>query len=266
MPQAAEVVRSRKSLLFKRLAAQKARASRELVLIEGPKLLAEALAAGAALREVLASPRAETRSRDLLARARARGATLRLLDDALIASLSEVETSQGLLALAERPRFAEERLFQGLPLIVVAIGIQNPGNLGALLRTAEAAGATGAYLTSGCADAFSWKTLRGSMGSAFRLPHVSGLSPGEALARLKERGILAVAAAARGAPAYTRFDWRRPLALLLGAEGAGLPAEIEAAADARIAIPMAGAVESLNVAAAAAVMLFEARRRRGPNA
>lgn len=263
MPQAAEVVRSRKSPVFKRISALKARATRDLVLIEGPKLLAEALAAGLGIREVLAGTTAATRARDLLARARERAIPVRLLDDALVASLSEAETSQGVLALAERPRFEEARLFEGVPLIVVAIGIQNPGNLGALLRTAEAAGASGAYLTTGCADPFSWKTLRGSMGSAFRLPQIAGLSPGGVLARLKERGVLAVAAAMKGASAYTRFDWRRPCALLLGAEGAGLPPELEAAADARVAIPMADPVESLNVSAAAAVLLFEARRRRG---
>lgn len=262
MSQAAEVVRSRKSPLFKRLTALKERAARDLVLIEGPKLLEEALAAGVPIREVLASTRAKARSRDVLEQVRERGIALRLLDDPLLASLSEAETSQGVLALAERPRFDEERLFAGLPLIVVAIGIQNPGNLGALLRTAEAAGATGAYLTTGCADPFSWKTLRGSMGSAFRLPQVVGLSPADALARLRERKILTVAAAMEGAPAYARFAWRRPVALLLGAEGAGLPPAIEAAAGARVAIPMAGAVESLNVTAAAAVLLFEAARRR----
>ena len=100
MPQAAEVVRSRKSPVFKRLAALKARAARDLVLIEGPKLLEEALAAGVAIRDVLASTRAATRSRATLLAAQARGIGVRLLDDALLDSLSEAETSQGVLALA----------------------------------------------------------------------------------------------------------------------------------------------------------------------
>jgi TrmH family RNA methyltransferase len=266
MSQAAEaVIRSRSNPVFKRLKAQKERTDRELVLLEGPKLLEEALGAGIVVREVLCSQRAERshhRSHRVLAEARARGVQVLLLDEALIDSLSEAETSQGVLALAERPRFDEERVFAGVPLIVVAVGIQNPGNLGALLRTAEAAGASGALLTSGCADPFAWKALRGSMGSAFRLPHVAGLSAPAALTRLREHGVMSVAAVKSGGRPYDRFDWRRPAALLLGNEGEGLPAELEAAAEARVAIPMAGPVESLNVTAAAAVLLFEAARRR----
>jgi TrmH family RNA methyltransferase len=259
------VIRSRSNPVFKRLKALKERSDRELVLLEGPKLLEEALAAGVVVREALASPRVERshhRSHRVLAEARARGVTVHLLDDALIDSLSEAETSQGVLALAERPVFDPDRLFEGMPLVVVAIGIQNPGNLGALLRTAEAAGCSGAILASGCADAFAWKALRGSMGSGFRLPQLPGLTTPEALGLLREHGVLSVAAVAAGGTAYDRFDWRRPAALLLGNEGAGLPPAVEKAADARVAIPMAGPVESLNVTAAAAVLLFEAARKR----
>ena len=98
---------------------------------------------------------------------------VRRLDEGILDSLSETETSQGLLALARRPAFDEETIYAGPALlIVVAGGLQNPGNVGAVLRAAEAAGATGAYLTAGTADPLSWKALRGAMGSAFRVPHV----------------------------------------------------------------------------------------------
>lgn len=258
-----EVVKSRANPLVKRLRALRGRRG-PLMLLEGVKLVEEALAAGVALREVVAGPKAERheRGRALLRTLEARGVPLHWLDDAIVASLSEVETSQGVLALAERPRFDEEAVFRGSALVVAAFGLQDPGNLGALLRAAEAAGATGTLLTAGCADAFSWKALRGSMGSAFRLPQLPGLEPHAALNLLRRRGVAAIAATTNGSVSYDRWDWRKPSALLVGAEGSGLPAEIEAAAEARVAIPMAAPVESLNVTAAAAVVLFEAARQR----
>jgi TrmH family RNA methyltransferase len=167
-----------------------------------------------------------------------------------------------LLALARRPLFDEERFFAGTPLVIVAAGIQDPGNLGALLRSAEAAGATGAYLTDGAADPFSWKALRGSMGSVFRLPHRRRIGTVEALARLRERGVRTVAADPGAAKAYHDADLRGPLAFLLGPEGSGLPATLAAQADLAVAIPMAPRVESLNVGVAAGVLLFEAARQR----
>jgi RNA methyltransferase, TrmH family len=258
-----EVVKSRANPLVKRLRALRERRG-TLALLEGVKLVEEALGAGIAIREAVFSPRAERheRGRALLTRLGAAGVPVRWLDDAILESLSEVEASQGVLALAERPRFEEASLFRAPALLVVAAGLQNPGNLGALIRTAEAAAATGVLLTRGCADAFSWKALRGSMGSALRLPQLAGLLASEALALLRRRGVAVVAASVGATRPYDAWDWRRPSALLLGAEGAGLPADIEAAADARIAIPMAAPVESLNVSAAAAVVLFEAARQR----
>jgi TrmH family RNA methyltransferase len=264
-----DAVSSRRNPLVKRLRALKARAARadpELALLEGVTLIEEALLSGVHLAEVVASPRAarDMRSGALLDRLRQEAVPVSSVDDALLASLSELETSQGLLALARRPSFDEERMFTGLPLVLVAVGIQNPGNLGGLLRTAEAAGATGVFLTEGTADPFSWKALRGSMGSAFRLPHVGPLPAQEALARLKARRVRVLAAAADAQVAYDRADLRGPVAILLGSEGSGLPEALVAEADQRVSVPMRGAVESLNVGVAAGILLFEAvRQRRG---
>ncbi len=211
-----------------------------------------------------AAPRAEKSERGarLLAALQARGTPVHRMAEGLVASLSEAEASQGLLALARRPTFDEAALYRATPLVVVAVGVQDPGNLGGLLRTAEAAGATGAYLTAGTADPFSWKALRGSMGSAFRLPHVRGLTAEEALRRLRGHGLLVLATAADAEVAYDRADLRRPFALLLGSEAAGLPDEVVRGADQRLAIPMRGPVESLNVGVAAGILLFEAARQR----
>jgi TrmH family RNA methyltransferase len=264
MSLASEPIRSRQNPAFRRLLEIRNRGSAELALLEGTKLLEEALAASITVTEVAASPRAlaAERSREAVARARAKGAVVRVLDERLLGALSEVETSQGIVALAGRPAFDEAALLRGVPLVVVAVGVQNPGNLGGLLRTAEAAGASGAYLTAGTADPFSWKALRGSMGSALRLPHVSGLTWEEVRARLRARGIAIAATVVEGGTPYDEADLGVPLALVLGNEGAGLPEEIVAAADRRLAIPLGGAVESLNVGVAAGVLLFEAARQR----
>ena len=257
-------IRSRANPLLRRLrrVAKDGGRAEGLALVEGVKLLEEAATAGVVVVEVAVSPRGQERAAALLAALRGRGTALHLVEEALLASLSVTESSQGVLALARRPQFREADIYRPTPLIAVAVGLQNPGNLGGLLRSAEAAGATGAYLTEGSADAFGWKALRGSMGSAFRVPHVAGLALSDALGRLRTRGVRILAAESGPATRYDAADLRGPVALLLGNEGAGLPKAALAAADARLAIPLLGHVESLNVGVAAGILLFEAARQR----
>jgi TrmH family RNA methyltransferase len=258
-------IRSRTNPLVKRLRALKERGpAADLALLEGFTLIEEALSAGLEVVEVAVTPAAaETgRGRALVRQLASRGVPVREVEAAILSSLSETETSQGLLALGRRPAFAEEAIYAGQPLVVVAAGLQNPGNVGALLRAAEAAGATGAYLTAGTADPYSWKALRGAMGSAFRLPQVRGLAADEVLARLRRRGVTTLAAVAASGDPYDGVDLRRPVAFLLGQEKGGLEAELALRADGRVTIPMAGRAESLNVAVAAGVLLFEAARQR----
>jgi TrmH family RNA methyltransferase len=264
MPAEPEVIRSRSNPLFKRFLHLKERGDADLALVEGVRLLHDALDAGVRIREGAVSPRIlqTPKGREILQTLAAKGAEVRVVDDRLLSSISEVETSQGLVALAERPAFTTAHVFRGTPLVLVAVGIQNPGNLGGLLRTAEAAGATGALLTEGTVDPFSWKALRGSMGSAFRLPHLRDLSIRSALALLKAQGVSTVAAYATASVRYDEADLRGPAAFLFGNEGAGLPAEVLQAADQRVGIPMQGSVESLNVSVAAGILLFETARQR----
>jgi RNA methyltransferase, TrmH family len=264
MADALSEVQSRQNPLFRRFRALKEKGAAELCLVEGPKLLEEAAASGVEVVEVAATAGAERaeRSRRVLSRLRDAGAAVRRMHPDLVAALSEAETTQGVLALVRRPAFGEEALYRAPALLVIAVGIQDPGNLGGLLRTAEAAGATGAYLTPGSADPFSWKALRGSMGSAFRLPHVARVAAPEAVRRARARGLAVLATAADGETVYDRADLRRPVALLLGREGSGLPEELVRAADQRLRIPLPGPVESLNVGVAAGVLLFEAARQR----
>jgi RNA methyltransferase, TrmH family len=265
MPRA-ETLRSRANPLYKRLRALKERAAdRDLCLLEGPRVVLEALQAGIAIVEAAASERAETSppGRAALAALREKGVAVRAMSAELVSSLSETETSQGLLGLARRPSFAEERIFRGIPLVLVADGVQNPGNLGSLLRSAEAAGASGAILAGGCADPFSWKALRGSMGSAFRLPHLRGVPIDRALDALDARGITVLATTTDGERRYDEADLRGAVAIVVGAEGAGLPAAVLGRAAARLRIPLREPVDSINVGVAAALVLFEVARQRG---
>ncbi len=261
-----ETLRSRTNPLFKRLRALKERGPEGgLCLLEGPKLVLEALAAGLTVVEAAYSARAQSvaTGAGALTALETQHVPLHAMSSELLASLSEVETSQGLVALAKRPAFEESQLFRRTPLVLVVDAVQNPGNLGGLVRTAEAAGATGAYLTTGCADPLSWKALRGSMGSAFRLPHVRGVEVEDALARLQTRGVAVLATAADGERRYDDADLRGPVAIVVGAEGSGLRAAVRQRAVARLRVPVAFPVESLNVGVAAALVLFEAARQRG---
>jgi len=263
---AEETLRSRANPLYKRLRALKERGTeRDLCLLEGPKLVLDALAASLAVVEAAASPQAagSPHGAAALEALRERGVPVRRMTAELQASLSEAETSQGLLALARRPSFGEAQLFRGTPLVLVAEGVQNPGNLGGLLRTAEAAGASGAFLTTSSADPFSWKALRGSMGSAFRLPHRSGLSIAEALDALEARGLTVFATSPDGDRRYDEADLRGPAALVVGSEGGGVSLAVRERAVARLWVPLVAPVESLNVGVAAALVLFEAARQRG---
>jgi TrmH family RNA methyltransferase len=260
-----EPIRSRANALYRQVHALKTRNRADgLMLLEGIKLIEEALAAGIALVHALISPRLERsqRGRALLDALAGRGVEPRLLDDALLSSISQVETSQGALALARRPAFTEADLYRGRPLILVVTAVQDPGNVGALLRAAEGAGATGAYLAASSADPYSWKALRGGMGSAFRLPCVRMAGAEQILTHLRSRQVVSVAAVASGGLPYDRVDMRRPLALWLGNEGAGLPDALVGQLDERVTVPLAPPVESLNVAVAGGLLLFEADRQR----
>jgi TrmH family RNA methyltransferase len=261
---AREIVTSRSNPLVKRLRALLADSARSgLAVLEGGRLLEEALHAGIQIVECAVAPDVlEGRHSALIGRLEDDGATVRVLAPDVLGALSEAQASQGILAIAQRPAFDEAQIYQGTALVVVGVGIQNPGNVGGLLRTAEAAGATGAYLAAGSADPMSWKALRGAMGSAFRVPHLTGLEAADVMARLAARGVTTIAAVASGGDRYDAVDFTGPVALLFGNEGSGLAADVAARADRRAAIPMAPPVGSLNVGVAAGVLLFEAARQR----
>lgn len=183
--------------------------------------------------------------------------------DAVFTALSPVRTPSGLVAIANRrPTSASEICAVEDALILVAIDVQDPGNVGALIRTAEAGGMTGAFVCGASANPFSWKAVRGSMGSALRLPVVGGMTTASVMTCLRSGGIRTVAAVPHSGEDPDAIDWRGRVALVLGGEGAGVPDEITRSCNAVVSIPMAARVESLNVAAAGAILVYAARRGR----
>jgi TrmH family RNA methyltransferase len=248
--------------------------------VEGVRLVEEALRSGCPIKAVLFSEsgqRHHERLAPLIDRPELAFPTLRATDR-LFEGLADTEHPQGVAALV-KPR---ETSFDDLvrtppsacaPLLVVLAGVQDPGNVGTILRTAAAFGATGAATSpsgiSGTASPYSPKALRASAGAALHLPIVAGMSLPILLTQFKIAGIRTLASSVREPQdgdqpllAPWEVDWCQPVALLVGNEGAGLPEEVERSADARIRIPMASGVESLNAAAAAAVVFYEAARQR----
>jgi TrmH family RNA methyltransferase len=186
-------------------------------------------------------------------------------------ALSPVQSASPVVAIAARPvddasrDSRASRVYGGVPLILIALDVQDPGNVGAIVRVAEAGGASGVVCAGACADPFGWKALRGSLGSALRLPILVHRDSREAIDEARRHRCRIVATAPRGGQPLFDADLRGPLAVLIGGEGAGLAASQIGEADARITIPMQSPVESLNTAVSAALIVYEARRQRARN-
>jgi RNA methyltransferase, TrmH family len=248
--------------------------------VEGLRLTEEALRSGCRINAVLFSESGE-RHRERLAPYIGRpeiAFPVLHTTDRLFEGLADTEHPQGVAALVEPRTSSFDELVRTpegacSPLLVVLAGVQDPGNVGTILRTAAAFGATGAATAasgqSGTASPFSPKALRASAGAALHLPLLPGMSLAILLAQLRVAGISTLASSVHESAdadspllAPWQVDWCAPVALLVGNEGAGLPIDVERNADARIRIPMASGIESLNAAAAAAVLFYEAARQR----
>jgi TrmH family RNA methyltransferase len=223
---------------------------------EGVRLVEEALAAGWPFRFVLHSSELGERGAALVAALAAQGVEVEEIAPHLLQSVSETETSQGVLAVLEwRPLPVPARL----DFALIPDQIRDPGNLGTLLRTAAAAGVQAVFLPPETADAFAPKVVRAGMGAHFRLP-VHALSWGEI--RVRTRGLQVYLADAAGALSCWEADFRSPLALILGGEAEGAGEDARRLADVVVNIPMPGRSESLNAAVAGAVLMFEVVRQR----
>ncbi len=233
---------------------------------EGIHLATEALAAGAPIELVVVAPRLAQLHGGAALRRRLEQSGSEFLEvgDDVIDTIQDARSPQPVVLLMRRAALAIEQVIPGrpgVPLVVVAHGVQDPGTLGTILRSAEAAGATGLAVTGEGADLHHPRTVRATMGAAFHLP-AGSLSLPDVLARARAAGITLLGAVARSGTSCHAYDLRAPVAIVFGSEGAGLPPELLRELDASVHVPIRSSAESLSVSAAAAVILFEAGRQR----
>ncbi len=236
-----------------------------VILLDGSHLVADAHAAGVTFQLVAVTPGSREKDDvrvlvDMLERS---GVEVTTVSASVMNAVSPVKTPSGMVALAERPVAEPGALYAGpAALAIIAIDVQDPGNLGAIVRVAEAAGATGFVAAGGSANPFGWKALRGSMGSALRLPIASAVETDAAVADARRHGCRIVATVPRDGRSLFEIDLTGPIAVVIGGEGQGLPASVVEAADECVTIQMQAPVESLNAAVTAALIVYEARRQR----
>ncbi len=225
-------------------------------------LLEEALRSDCEVQAVLAAE--SVRSAAEAHVRRLAGVKVVVVADALLRRVSGTENSQGVIALVKPPEWKLEQLFRGRPLVVVLDGLQDPGNAGAILRAAEAFGATGAMFLKGTVSPYNPKTLRASAGSLFRIPYLHGVDPALARAALRQNKVALYAGvparAGSAARSLAGIDLTAGCALIIGSEAHGVGGALRSAA-VDVSIPTVG-VESLNAAMAAGILLYEARRQR----
>jgi TrmH family RNA methyltransferase len=239
----------------------RARRAERAFVLEGPNLVAAAVAAEVPLEAVYVAPGGE--GAVVLERARAAGTPVYSLAPGVLERVADAVSPQPILAVAalREPELGELR---SATLVVVCVGLQDPGNLGTVVRSASAAGAAGVVCCDGTVDPFGPKCVRASAGALFHVRLVAGRPAVEVLDELGSWGVRRLGARARGGIAHYRADLRRPTAFVLGNESHGLAPDVEDLLDGFVTIPMAPGVESLNVAAAASVLCFEAARQREP--
>ncbi|HVJ07369.1 MAG TPA: RNA methyltransferase [Acidisarcina sp.] len=255
------IVQSRQNSRVKELRAALSRgprSSQDPVALEGLHLVEEALRSGLKVTTVFLRQGSEPLLDTLPL---ASETEVLALPPEVFASALTTESPQGVAALALPPHFDPQDLFRRQPLILVAAGLQDPGNMGTLLRSAEAFGATGILALPGTVSQWNPKALRASSGSAFRLP-VFAMGEGDAVALLRQHRLLLLATTVNGGTPLREMNLNQPCALLIGNEGGGLSQSLLEKADAAVTIPCDGPVESLNAAVAASIVLYEASRQR----
>ncbi|HYU37163.1 MAG TPA: RNA methyltransferase [Gemmatimonadales bacterium] len=256
------------------LQRRKARGRRGLALIEGVRLVEEALAAGVAFKGALVAPDLARTARGtaLVAELQGHAVGVEEVGARAFAQLADTETPQGIIAVIEPRRWSASDFVPPAGAVALVIdGVQDPGNVGTLIRTAHALGAAGTVVLRGTADPTSPKALRAAMGATFHHPVVS-LDDGGFIAWARKHGLTLWASAADGVPLHRALERGRgkegvgrvdgPIAVIVGNEGAGIRPQLNAVAAQRVAIPLAQGAESLNVAVAAGILLYEVTRGR----
>jgi TrmH family RNA methyltransferase len=257
-----DVITSRQHPIVKEF-RELARGAGPLMLLDGWHLLSEAAAARVTVDKIAICGPPTAKEKSVVDRLRRAGARVVEVSGGVLNALSPVNSPTGVVASAQIPSVTSSSVLKPAPaLVLLGAGLQDPGNAGAMIRSAAAAGATGVVLDELSADPWGWKALRASMGSAFHLPVVRSRAIERLIADWRGNGVKVVATVPRGGTSMYEIDFTRPTALLMGGEGAGLPEELVSGADERVSIPMRGPIESLKPAVAAAVLLYEAQRQR----
>jgi RNA methyltransferase, TrmH family len=239
------------------------RAGREhagALLVEGAAAVVEALRLAPSVRELFVAR--EVEAGDLVARAEARAVPVVMVPGRVLAALSDAATPQGVVAVVEAPGMSLADVPADASLVVVLAEVRDPGNAGSLVRSAAASAADAVVFTRGTVDAFGPKTVRAAAGALWAVPVVRGVDLVESLVALRDIGCTIVGADASAPDPVDRSDLTRRVAIVLGNEAWGLPAAASSLLDERASIPMPGGSESLNVAIAGSIFLFEAVRQR----
>ena len=264
-----ETVTSRRNALVVRFrsALRTNRRSRTHLLLDGRRLIADARRAGAFLEVLVVAASAlgrEPALDALVADCEANGIEVVAGSDSVVAAVSPLQSPSTTVALARhRPLPVDDVLAQAVHGCLIApVGVQDPGNVGAIVRATDAAGGGGVIVAAAAADPFGWKALRGAAGSTFRLPVADAGDGSDLSQRAREAGCAVLATAPRGGRSMYDLDLTRRLLIFIGAEGGGVERPVVESADDVVSIPMAEGVESLNAAVAAALIAYEARRRR----
>jgi len=265
----AEVITSAANPLVKRvrlLGDRKHRRRESAFVVEGIQPVWQAVEAGSDVEVLIVAPellRHDGAAAMVVAQETA-GVRVARLSGELFSRISGRDGPSGLAAIVRAATGTLAGLAASPGTLLVALhSAGNPGNLGTIIRTASAAGADGVILIGSSADPYDPVAVKASMGAVFTVPVVTVATAGEFLAWARERGVRVVAASARGSTVCWEAEFPLPLALLLGSEGSGLPEDLLDAADLRVAIPMTGTAESLNLSVAAGILLYEVRRRTG---
>jgi TrmH family RNA methyltransferase len=251
--------------MIRDLHRRRGRERRGLALAEGIRLLEEVLETGIAIHGVAASPALEstTRGKALKAALEERGVRVEGVTEADLEALADTEHPQGVVAVIEPRRWALEEISVAPGAVVLVLdGVQDPGNVGTILRSALGFGAAGVVALKGTADLTNPKVIRAAMGASFRFPAVTA-APDELIAWARLQRVELWVADTSGDPVARlprKGQGRNPVALIVGNEGAGVSQSLDAAAERRVAIPLAQGVESLNVAVATGILLYEVTR------
>jgi TrmH family RNA methyltransferase len=260
------VISSRQNPLVKLLNSLHSRHGRQksgLFLLEGIRLVEEALAAGLTIRHAVYSPRLQNNRRAAACLQQLEATSScrpQLISEALLRWLADTEQPQGLLVAAEQPQPQELDLC-GVTGLLLVDGVQDPGNLGTIIRTADALGTQMVLLLIGTVDAYNEKVVRAAMGSLFHVRLQQSLDADAVLPLIKNAGFQLVVSALEQAVPYDQADYGERVALVVGNEGAGVSRELLHAADLRVIIPILGQAESLNVAVATGIILARLAQR-----